>query len=124
MPVKCHGSPYHKRRASKWGAPNLGSDKTPCPDDVADSVVEAVFPADIAAALERGHVSALRDGDWPRYAWGRSEFLTSMGEKLEIIWEARVENRGVPVYKAYPITRERCSHHMPMKVREVLWPRD
>jgi hypothetical protein len=53
LSVVYQGSQYHKRRASRWGAPALFSDKTACPEDVADEAVDAVFPAAIGAAIDR-----------------------------------------------------------------------
>jgi hypothetical protein len=45
-------------------------------------------------AFGAGHVSALLDGDFPRYAWKRVE-----GQ----VYEPRLSNAGLGQYKGYPI---------------------
>jgi hypothetical protein len=72
------------------GPGNLRSDATACPrgldfDKVGQWLKEAVGA---------GHVSAVLDGDFPRYAWKRVE---------DQIYEARLSNAGLGQYKGYPI---------------------
>ena len=121
-PVTYKGSPYHKRHASPWGPPQLASDKSACPDEFAPQTVAELLPAAIDESIATGLCSQLRDSDWPRYAWGRTLFPTRAGGTVELVWEARVENRGVPEYKAYPVTKDRHAVHMPAPVRRLLWP--
>lgn len=122
MPVKYRGSPYHKRYPSPWGQPELRSDKDECPVDIPVDEAATVLASAIDDSIRAGWVSQIRDGAWPRYVWGRSEFRTRINARRVLTWEARVENRGVPEYKAYPITRKRHSDHMPAEVEELLWP--
>jgi hypothetical protein len=100
----------------------LQSDKTECPPGVADQEVVRVFSEELPRQLERGWCSVERDGDWPRYVWGRSVFGLEEGGFETVAWEARVVNRGVPEYKAYPIQRGRHASAMPPHVEEALWP--
>lgn len=130
MTTRYRGSPYHKLVATRWGPPKLPSHKTACPTEISEAGVDAVFPAAIDAAIVAGDVSAARDGDWPRYVWGRSRFDSADGGQVEVVWEARAENRGVPEYKAYPVSADRHSDHMPWRhsdhmpwhVKAKLWP--
>ena len=116
------GSPYHKRYPSEWGAAGLLSDKTECPEEVAPDAVKRILDGAIRSAIESGFCSLLKDGEWPRYAWGRTTFPTHTDEQRVIVWEARVNNRTLPTYKAYPISRRRHSGLMPPHVEEQLWP--
>lgn len=45
-------------------------------------------------AVRDGSVSALFDGDYPRYVWKRVEGR---------VYEARLSNSGLGQYKGYPI---------------------
>lgn len=119
--VRYSGSPYHKLGTSL-------SDKTLCPPDVTEAEAIRVLTDAIDRAIDAAHVSALRDGPWPRYAWGVSTFQTIRGGPLEVVWEARLVERGgdgadpPPAYKAYPVSRDRVSRHLPRRVRSILWP--
>jgi hypothetical protein len=116
------GSPYHKRYPSEWGAPALQSHKTECPEEVDPEDARNALNRAIGEALRSGSCSILRDGSWPRYAWGRTSFPAREGDDLVIVWEARVVNRTRPAYKAYPVQPERHNHLMPPRVKERLWP--
>lgn len=74
------------------------------------------------AGIVGGRCSLLRDGEWPRYVWGRTAFLTAAGDTLDVVWEARVVNREQGAYKAYPVTQYHHSNLMPVEVEEQLWP--
>jgi hypothetical protein len=89
---------------------------------VAPGEAAKVLEAAIEGAIASSRCSRLRDGDWPRYAWGRSTFASEGGATVEVVWEARLTNHVQAQYKAYPVTRERHSQLMPEEVREVLWP--
>ena len=116
------GSPYHKRYNSRWGSAQLHSDKTECPPEVEPEVAALTLAPEIEAGIATGRCSLLRDGEWPRYVWGRTAFATEVGETLEVVWEARVVNRDQGAYKAYPVTQSRHSNLMPLAVEEHLWP--
>lgn len=122
MDIEYRGSPYHKRHPSQWGAPELRSDKTECPVGIDEAEIIRVFEEAIPTQIRRGWVSNERDGDWPRYVWGRSEFQRPDAESVVVVWEARVVNRGIPQYKAYPVQRGRHNSAMPPHVEEALWP--
>lgn len=98
------------------------SDKTECPEEVSPDDVKRIMDSVIRGAIESGFCSVLKDGEWPRYAWGRTTFPTRTDEQRVIVWEARVNNRTLPTYKAYPISRRRHSGLMPPHVEEQLWP--
>ena len=119
--IRYEGSRQHKRYPSPWGQPGLLTDKTECPPAIPPSLAVEVLEEDIVQAIQRSHSSKLKDGDWPRYVWGRSSFVLAEGEQ-SVVWEARIVNRSVPTYKAYPIEPERHSQLMPVAVRSLLWP--
>ena len=133
MCVRYTGSPYHKRYLSAWGPAAYRADKTSCPPEIGEDQIIDVMPDQIHVAIREGNCSLERDGEWPRYVWGRTVFTADRveragstheeGDRVEIVWEARVANAGVPEYKAYPVTASRHCQMMPVTVRERLWPR-
>ena len=116
------GSGQHKSYPSPAGSPGLVSDKSECPPSIAYHDAVETLKQGIQLALDEGRLSQLRDGDLPRYLWGRSTFQSRNGTPVEVVWEARVLNQGSGTYKAYPVTRTRHSQHMPELVREYPWP--
>ena len=99
------------------------NDKTPCPDGLDEDALVETMERDIAASIARGWHAACPAGSCPRYVWGRSHVpAASGGRQVELTWEARVTNEGVPEYKAYPVTRDRAHASMPYHVRVALWP--
>jgi len=83
-------SSEHKDYKTSAGPGNLRSDATACPRGLDfDEVLEW-----LRAAVRDGSVSAVLDGDFPRYAWRR------VGGQ---IYEARLSNSGLGEYKGYPI---------------------
>ena len=56
--------------------------------------------AAIRLALRNGSCSRLKDGEFPRYAWG----AITIGGGMHY-FEARVTNRVSGEYKAYPIDK-------------------
>jgi len=83
-------STEHKDYLTSAGPGNLRSDATRCPrglifDEVRDWLREAI---------RAGDVSALVEGDFPRYAWKRVATQ---------VYEARLSNSGLGQYKGYPI---------------------
>jgi len=122
--VAYEGSPYHKSSPFMGKAPAFGllADETECPPEVPEAQVLAVLPGAIAVSIHEGRCSKLKDGAWPRYAWGRSSFRIADDRTVEVTWEARVVNRTKPSYKAYPVTHSRHSQTMPAHVRRDIWP--
>jgi hypothetical protein len=88
------------------------------------------MPEALADAIARGQVSIERVNDWPCFVWGRTTFVAdkpsataTAGAAIELVWEAKLTNREVPEYKAYPVVGSRKADHcMPRSVREALWP--
>ncbi len=131
MPVKYEGAGYHKRYRSIWGPAKYRSDKTECPPELGENQVVEVLEVEIQRSIDSGRCSVERDGEWPRYVWGKTSFLADagrsggfhqVGTRFDLCWEARVSNAGLPVYKAYPVSVDRHSQMMPESVRRFLWP--
>jgi len=83
-------STEHKDYLTSAGPGNLRSDASACPrgldfDEVGGWLKDAV---------REGSVSAVLEGDFPRYAWKR------VGPN---VYEARLSNAGLGQYKGYPI---------------------
>ncbi len=83
-------STEHKDYLTSAGPGNLRSDATACPRGLDFAEVEAW----LKEAVQDGHVSAVLDGDFPRYAWKK------VGTQ---VYEARLSNAGLGRYKGYPI---------------------
>jgi hypothetical protein len=123
----------HKRYRLLNGALGqwVADTKTECPPELSETQVREKLPSAIEDSILSGRCSELRDGDWPRYVWGRTRMvadrsregaLRGVGQTVDVVWEARVTNRDVPEYKAYPITESWHSQAMPAAVVEALWP--
>lgn len=89
--VRYVGSAEHKNYPSAAGNPALRSDASRCDPRYTD--FEAITRV-LREAIERGCVSAVFEGAFPKYAWGRLD-----GQ----LYEARLVNRSLGSYKAYPI---------------------
>jgi|ERR1700689_610585 hypothetical protein len=72
------------------GPGNLRSDASACPRGLDFGEVEGW----LREAVRDGSVSAVLDGDFPRYAWKRVD---------DRVYEARLSNAGLGQYKGYPI---------------------
>jgi hypothetical protein len=83
-------STEHKDYLTSAGPGSLRSDATACPRGLDFGEVEEW----LREAVRNGTVSAVLDGDYPRYAWKR------VGPQ---IYEARLSNAGLGQYKGYPI---------------------
>jgi hypothetical protein len=83
-------STEHKDYLTSAGPGNLRSDATACPRGLDFAEVEDW----LRQAVREGHLSAVLDGDFPRYAWRK------VGGR---IYEARLSNAGLGQYKGYPI---------------------
>jgi hypothetical protein len=83
-------SPEHKDYLTSAGPGNLRSDASACPRGLDFAEVE-VWLRD---AVREGSVSAVLEGEFPRYAWKR------VGAR---VYEARLSNAGLGQYKGYPI---------------------
>jgi hypothetical protein len=85
------GSAEHKSYPSPAGNPALRSDASRCDPRYADfELVTAV----LREAIERRCVSAVFEGDFPKYVWGWLD-----GQ----LYEARHINGPQGTYKAYPL---------------------
>jgi hypothetical protein len=83
-------STEHKDYLTSAGPGNLRSDASACPRGLDFAEVEEW----LREAIRDGTVSAVLDGDFPRYAWKR------VGAQ---VYEARLSNAGLGQYKGYPI---------------------
>lgn len=83
-------STEHKDYLTSAGPGNLRSDASACPRGLDFGQVEGW----LKDAVREGSVSAILEGDFPRYAWKR------VGSD---VYEARLSNAGLGQYKGYPI---------------------
>lgn len=86
------GSPEHKDAPSFAGQPKPRADAAICPRHLAR---EQVLVTDwLRRAIRLGFVSALWEGEFPRYVWHR---------EAGVAYEARLVNRSNGQYKGYPL---------------------
>lgn len=83
-------STEHKDYLTSAGPGNLRSDASACPRGLDFDKVEQW----LKDAVREGSVSAVLEGEFPRYAWRR------VGDR---VYEARLSNAGLGQYKGYPI---------------------
>jgi hypothetical protein len=83
-------STEHKDYLTSAGPGNLRSDASACPRGLDFAEVEGW----LRDAVREGSVSAVLEGEFPRYAWKR------VGSD---VYEARLSNAGLGQYKGYPI---------------------
>ena len=86
------GSPEHKDTPSFAGLPKPRADASICERQLTqerDRVTDW-----LRAAILRGAISSLLEGDFPRYAWHKEG---------DIVYEARLVNRELGEYKGYPL---------------------
>jgi hypothetical protein len=88
--VRYVGSQEHKNYPSSAGEPGLRSDATPCDPAIKREQAEAV----LQTAIHRRCVSEQREGDFPRYVWGRLHGR---------LYQARLINQQQGWYKAWAI---------------------
>ena len=90
------GSQEHKNHPSFAGAPGLRlrpeADATPCDPCFADQ--QEMLTSWLREAIRAGQVSALWEGDFPRYVWVRI---------ADVVYEARLVNQGNGAYKGYSL---------------------
>lgn len=83
-------STEHKDYLTSAGPGNLRSDASACPRGLDFDEVEGW----LRDAVRGGSVSAVLEGEFPRYVWKR------VGTR---VYEARLSNAGLGHYKGYPI---------------------
>jgi hypothetical protein len=88
------GSPEHKRAPSFAGPPSPRSDASICDNRFLE--MQAELTEWLKESIRRGAVSAPVEGGYPRYAWFREG---------DVVYEARLVNRGQGTYKGYPLER-------------------
>jgi hypothetical protein len=86
------GSPEHKEEPSFAGLPRPRADATICDNRFADRQSE--LTGWLRDAIRNGCVGAPWEGDFPRYVWCMKD---------DIVYEARLVNRGNGEYKGYPL---------------------
>lgn len=89
------GSPEHKDMPSFAGQPRPRADAALCDRSLAQQQTKVLKW--LRAAIRKGSVSALWEGDFPRYVWHRE------GDE---VFEARLVNQGNGQYKGYPLNPE------------------
>ena len=93
--VKYVGSPEHKDFPSFAGQPRPRGDASLRPRDIRDVTVVTGW---LRYAIRRGSTGALWEGGFPRYVWYKAWY-----KEGEIVFEARLVNRGDGSYKGYPL---------------------
>ena len=88
--VRYVGSPEHKDFLSFVGTPRMRGDASLCPRGIDQETATAW----LRSAIRRGATSVYEEGGFPRHAWYR------VGD---IVFEARLVNRGDGSYKGYPL---------------------
>lgn len=86
------GSPEHKETPSFAGQPRPRADASICDRRLAQDREQVTEW--LRTAIQRGAVSRLLEGDFPRYAWYKDG---------AVIYEARLVNRELGEYKGYPL---------------------
>ncbi len=120
--VEYVGSPEHKRYPWRGSQGALRSDATPCPGDLAmDAVLVERLARAIADAIGRGWCFHEPGTQYPRKVWG---WLDAGDPPRRIHFCARLTNRTLGQYKAWPITPEDVDDQMPPGVYEALWDLD
>jgi hypothetical protein len=89
------GSPEHKDTPSFAGQPRPRADAALCDRSLAQQQTKVLKW--LRAAIRHGSVSALWEGDFPRYVWHREG---------TVVFEARLVNQGNGQYKGYPLNPE------------------
>lgn len=113
------GSQEHKTYPSPLGEPRPRSDATKCPKDVVYADAQRLLTEAIQVSILNGCHSALKDGQFPRYVWGKVQAGTP---PRTIYFEARLINREQGAYKAWPIEqRTHESDHLSEKAFKLLW---
>ena len=89
------GSPEHKDVPGFAGPPRLRADASCCPRDLA--VERERLRHWLQAAIRRGAVGELWEGEFPRYVWYKHE---------QVVFEGRLVNRTQGSYKGYPLAED------------------
>jgi hypothetical protein len=114
------GSAEHKSYPSPVGNPALRSDATKCPSDIPYESAKPALSDAIDLGIQTGLHSKLIEGEFPRYVWG----CVTLGNPARDIWfEARLINRALGQYKAWPIDEEHENSHLTEAIRSQLWTR-
>lgn len=98
------GSPEHKDGPSFAGHPRPRADASIC--DRRFLSMQDELTLWLREAIQRGAVSELFEGDFPRYVWVRRE---------GIVYEARLVNRELGHYKGYALSES----EWPQGIEEV-----
>ena len=92
--VRYVGSPEHKDRPSFAGQPRPRADASICDPGLADCHEE--LTRWLREAVRQGHVGTPWEEGYPRYVWHKKD---------DVVYEARLVNRGKGEYKGYPLDR-------------------
>ena len=89
--AKYVGSCEHKDFPSFAGQPCPRADASLCPRYIRDIAIPTAW---LRSAIRKGAIGKLWEGGFPRYVWHREG---------NIVFEARLVNRGEGSYKGYPL---------------------
>jgi hypothetical protein len=84
------GSPEHKDTPSFAGLQRPRTDASICDSELSQDVVTGW----LKKAIQSGAIGEMLEGDFPRYVWHKEG---------DIVYEARLVNRGLGQYKGYPL---------------------
>ena len=93
--VRYVGSPEHKGTPSFAGWPRPRADASLCDPGLAKS--QHQITEWLQMAIREGCIGAPWEGEFPRYVWYKRE---------DIVYEARLVNRGQGEYKGYPLNQD------------------
>lgn len=98
------GSPEHKNMPSFAGQPRPRADASICPEELTRDLER--IEEWLRMAIRQGAVGGMWEAGLPRYAWYRG---------ADVVYEARLVNRGNGEYKGYPLE----SDEWPKGIEEV-----
>ena len=94
------GSPEHKDMPTFAGQPRPRGDASICPRDHNDVDLVTGW---LRSSIRAGSVGGPWEDEFPRYVWHQEE---------EVVFEARLVNRGDGSYKGYPLAADEWPEHM------------
>jgi len=92
--VRYVGSPEHKDTPSFAGLQSPRKDASICDRQLSQNL--DLITEWLRAAIRRGAIGGLLEGDFPRYVWHKEG---------DLIYEARLVNRELGEYKGYPLNK-------------------
>lgn len=117
--VRYVGSNEHKSYPSDAGPAGLRSGASRCPTHVPfDNGMRSELERAIDEGIAKGWVFPGPEVDPPRKVWGHAR----VGDPARAVtFCARLTNRSMSEYKAWPISEDEDDADMPAQVRRALW---